>query len=428
MPTPLSPTANMGSDSNSLTLPFPPEKNLAWVSNEVVDEAKRSGGFGTVLDASALGPDRSIRSLLNSVPSGFEVVYSKGLLENTQYIRDFFKKSGYLVSLGGMIVVDLFAGTDPYKVGQPYRPLSFVMYEFSVSIGDGFRFVGKERIGSTFRLRYQKVRPSLPVEDSIDSWSFGIVSDGKKPDAIVQLVDQIKMQRIPHCEVLICGPSMPESLAESARLISDEGLTSDPRPPTPAKKNRIIHAARYNNLVLMHDRMIIPGGWYDGMKEYGNYFEILVVPVYETGKIGKRILDWMSFESTPLDFKRDRVVMLPYDEWSPQVYVDGGFLVGKKSILEKVLFDERLHWGEMEDLHFSRELYQHGALFSLNPRAFVFTKSDRHPHGRTESRLRYRVRRMGFFLDRSLKRILFAVRCAGAYRRHLRSNAFSIEP
>ena len=44
----------------------------------------------------------------------------------------------------------------------------------------------------------------------------------------------------------------------------------------------------------------------------------------------------------------------------------------------KTLFDERLHWEELEDMQLSKRMYLEGAFVNIDPKNFVFSDAVNH--------------------------------------------------
>lgn len=53
---------------------------------------------------------------------------------------------------------------------------------------------------------------------------------------------------------------------------------------------------------------------------------------------------------------------LSQSDWSSKVYIDGDLFIGKRSLFQRVRFDEGLHWDECEDVVLS----QRGSLDGVN--------------------------------------------------------------
>ena len=154
------------------------------------------------------------------------------------------------------------------------------------------------------------------------------------------------------------------------------GTTTNIRAPTPAKKNKIIKEAKYNNLCILHDRFTLPESWYSNFKRYGNYFDALCLPTIDLH--GNRFrVDWMNFNYPVTQIKKQNRA-LEYNRWTPEVIIQGGILIVKRSLILDFMLDERLHWDELEDMQFSKQVYLGGALINVDVNNFVYSESVRH--------------------------------------------------
>jgi hypothetical protein len=333
----------------------------------------------SILRENAFHPCRGLFQDGQYAPESFVAVYTKGVLEITPFLREILKKIDYLVAPGGSLEIDYYLSEDMYVGGEYIRPLSFFMYEFSLAVGARFKLQQKVVENGICRLCFKKVDRCLPIGDKIERWSFGIVSDGRKNSRVNSIIQQIQDMAVPEYEILICGPAPDRHLPVYTRVIDDQDLYWDIRPPITAKKNRIIKKARYNNIVLIHDRISFSANWYQQIKTYGNHFEVLCIRILDEETQRCRVQDWLYLSGDLLDYRHTKGSLLPYHLWRPDLYVDGGCLIAKKHILEPIMFNERLHWGEAEDVDLSRRLYQAGVMINFDAGCHVLTSTHRHP-------------------------------------------------
>ena len=59
--------------------------------------------------------------------------------------------------------------------------------------------------GEESYLVLSKERQALAPQDSIDSWTFGIITDGKRNEQVDTVIESIHAQNIPHYEIIVCG-------------------------------------------------------------------------------------------------------------------------------------------------------------------------------------------------------------------------------
>jgi len=136
------------------------------------------------------------------------------------------------------------------------------------------------------------------------------------------------------------------------------------------KKNIITERAQYPNIVYMHDYVALEEGWYEGMKSFGDAFDVCMTPIRNAD--GSRFRDWTLWGDDLITAgvfpKWDGKFLLPYNvtNLSRHMYISGAYWIAKKSLMVKFPLDESLAWGEGEDVKWSKEVRQQHR-FSINP-------------------------------------------------------------
>jgi hypothetical protein len=196
--------------------------------------------------------------------------------------------------------------------------------------------------------------------DSIDKWTFGIVTNGKRSDWIDQIIAAIQAQKIPHYEILICGTYRKRK--EITYIPFNE---RDDRGWITKKKNLMVEKAKYQNICILHDRIVFQPNWFEGMKKWGNTFDHLAcVQLYK----GKRINDWEMHEKFPgLEFSF--VSLMDYRDWDFDNCQGGQLHISKKTFLTESSWNESLLWKDPEDLQLSNDLRDAGHILRCNPDA-----------------------------------------------------------
>lgn len=199
-------------------------------------------------------------------------------------------------------------------------------------------------------------RPTL----SPRSVTFGVITDGNQPDRLERFLESvISMRRPAECEVeiVVCGPATAlEGLA-----ISVDGIRLIVEAPSPtrqawitAKKNQVVAATATDYLVLAHDRYWFEADFLERMHSFGG-FDLLIPSQYT--KDGFR---YPSLVATEEAWRIGQVAELEHGDYSNTVYINGGIVLARTSVLAEVPFNELLFWGESEDVEISRRLSQAG--------------------------------------------------------------------
>jgi hypothetical protein len=314
----------------------------------------------------------------NISPESADEVLIKGLLEHSEYVRHILKIADSILKVNGILTLEFYNFSFDTS-SSPFRGWTGIMYEVSICLKERFQLVKKDEVNGVFLLSFKKIKNFLPQNDTINSWTFGLVSDGRKNEEVISLIESIENFNIPNFEILICGPSPSLVLSKNVKIFDDKDLYLDFRAPISRKKNRIIENAKYNNLVILHDRFILPQDWFVKIKAYGNYFDGICPRILDAETKTKRIQDWMSTSLNHLQFKKMFPTnnMLSYDEWKPNWNLNGGHMIIKKHLLERVLLNPYLNWGEAEDGDMCRRLDADGFCLVSYADLTIYTSTNR---------------------------------------------------
>jgi len=338
-------------------------------------------------------------------PEAISHVIIKGVLEQYEYIRTVLRYCDYMLAPGGLL--DIYFYNAHFDVpGFAVRGRNEWQCELSLVFQDRVELIHCDKDSVNGHFVYRKNKSCLPEGDTIDRWSFGIVSDGRRNERIMDIIRQIKTFNIKEYEVIICGPAPSQNLDNNVRVIDDSSFYSDLRIPISKKKNAIISQARYNNLIIMHDRISFSDGWYGKMKDYGNYYDCLCTRILMEGANDSRMNDWSvfnGFHTTLKEKLKVRKIVLDYNEWTPCVYVSGGFMQIKRDLAQRILLNPNLYWGEKEDVDFSQRLVISGVLIEFYSDNVLYSEARR------------------FYGGKKRKYGLFGVRAMiGTFRRYLK--------
>jgi len=201
------------------------------------------------------------------------------------------------------------------------------------------------------------------------AFTFGIVTnaDGGVSQELIDSVTSIRDLKIPEYQIIIIGNQ--NVLGNShhfqhgdIKLINfDE---SQREGWITRKKNIITDNASYENVVYMHDYILLKSDWYDGFKTFGDNFDVCVTKLHYLNEEQEdpRHRDWL------LDYWNNRVerglnhlglerrqCLIPYEEktLTKYMYINGGYWVAKKSFMQRFRLNETLSWGQGEDVEWS---------------------------------------------------------------------------
>ncbi|MCB0354284.1 MAG: hypothetical protein KDD64_12190, partial [Bdellovibrionales bacterium] len=280
-----------------------------------------------------------------------EIKVEIGQFGSTKFDTILLREWSYLLRIGGEIHLPVPPSCDT----SLHRMLENFFPRGGLSIVD----VNEKQDLREYRLR--KVVPSLDPEDSPSRYTFGIVTHGKSNEQVKFIIESIRAQKIPEYEIIICG-YYKQPIGTDTRYL--EFTEQDEKGWVTRKKNIICEASKFENIVVVHDRVAFRPGWYEGMLRYGNAFEAL--SCVQTYRRVFRTWDWVTF-SVPYPSQRFFCLGLSYRDWDPCVFMDGGLNILKKKVWKNSPYNDELFWEEKEDVEFSHRLAANGVLIRFNP-------------------------------------------------------------
>ena len=204
----------------------------------------------------------------------------------------------------------------------------------------------------------KKTESTLIDGDNINKWTFGIITNGQRKDWLDQIINSIRIQKIPNYEIVICGTYYGNKEKDIIYIPFNQ---RDDLGWITRKKNLIVKNAKYENLCIIHDRAIFSKNWFKEMKRYGNCFEIMCNRQYFKGM---RAYDWTSLGGP--NGTLYKMLMLDYRDWDWWSVIGGLQTISKKSILQNIPFDETRYWNEMEDSELTFNLRDAGHIARIN--------------------------------------------------------------
>ena len=295
-----------------------------------------------------------------------DFIFSENLVNQTKFYRILLKEWFYFCKVGGYIIIK-FEENNILDFNKLKKEIEILLEE-KIKIVDEFKGFGKENY-----LVFQKTKNALEKNDSIDKWSFGIITMEGQDKGVDDEIESIKKLNIPEYEILIAGDY--NGLYKKDKIIRIIEFDDKKNPGWITKKKNIVcENAKYENIVVTHNKFLFDGNWHKGMKKYGNYFEVLSC-VISTPE-GERAGDWLTYGT---DWSKiARIGLLEYKDWDKNVYVDGGFYILKKSVWKKVGWNEKVFWGQGEDIVLSKDWEENGIITRFNRFAKVTSINWRH--------------------------------------------------
>ncbi len=192
--------------------------------------------------------------------------------------------------------------------------------------------------------------------------TFGIITNGKRPEKLEAEVSSIQRLNITDYEILIAGLLPPFSpLTEAAALIPAAFIPMDAAAEgghLGAMRNALCKAAKGDILAITDDDIVYQADFYTGLQKYGDDFDILCTRLLNPD--GTRNWDWVT-KGGPRGH-----ILLNYWENDPYLYCTGGRIVMKREIFAKVQWDEQKGFNQEEDVDFSKRAKAAGISIKMN--------------------------------------------------------------
>lgn len=182
-------------------------------------------------------------------------------------------------------------------------------------------------------------------------FTFGIITNGSAIDYIRQIIQSIYDLNIPKekYEIIIVGGE-PIDL-ENVRVIPfDEQKYKN---AICRKKNLIFHEAKFPNISIGHDYVRYNPDWYSGFLKFGTDWDCCMTRILN--KDGVRYRDWVTYDMSKPPH-RHTIRYVDYNDLS-QVkyqYISGTYYIVKKDFAIRYPLDNRLQWGQAEDILWCR--------------------------------------------------------------------------
>ena len=194
----------------------------------------------------------------------------------------------------------------------------------------------------------------------MESFTFGIITDGKEPAKTARLMASIRAQEIPLYEILIAGevPTLISEMADLTLPMADAARLGR----LGAMRNRIAEKAGGDIIVLLDDDLWLHSGWYAGMLYYGFDFDVLSCVILNPD--GSRFWDWKTH-------KNGYNVNVPYDYRGDDISLTGGLIIARDRVLQQISWDWLRGFYQAEDVDFSNKLRDAGFRIDFNPYSVV---------------------------------------------------------
>jgi glycosyltransferase involved in cell wall biosynthesis len=214
-------------------------------------------------------------------------------------------------------------------------------------------------------------RPKKLILEPIDSISFCIPTNGKRPEKTELTIKSIKKQNwdnIPY-EIILCGDIDNFKNIDSINLIDQKEAAHTRK--VALLRNKAANSSKFKNIVFCDDDVILSHDWLDKTLKFSNEkpWEVLGNKVLSPD--GTRYWDRATINPHML-------VDYNHPQEDKKLYQSSAFFMVRKSVFKKVKWDETKlvyadrEGGIPEDLKFSYDLISNNFLLTFNKEALVW--------------------------------------------------------
>lgn len=201
------------------------------------------------------------------------------------------------------------------------------------------------------------------------NWTIGIPTNGDKNKSVVKLMKSVisaqnnlikKIGKEIKIEFIIVGNNDPLFDSFNIRLLNQK--FDQKLPAIGEKKYLIAKYAKYENILFIHDRYKLNDDFFIGFSQWGYDFDYCTIKQKDiNGKNYDPILKLENF-----DRKNTQMYRLKNKFNNNFLYINGGLIILKKSVLKFINFNPNLMHHEAEDIDLARRLHANGIVARYN--------------------------------------------------------------
>ncbi len=237
---------------------------------------------------------------------------------------------------------------------------------------------------------YCKQQPLAAEQDrGLGQWSFCIPVGPEDPVFLNACVERILQLNLPEYEILLCGDPHPGFLYFDQVRIVGQQITAPPVHIT-RKKNVLAKAARFANLCIIHDRVLLPLNFYDAVCRFGDFYPLCgFQSFYFADKYNLLPRKYSDFNTIEQDLSRELDIHAVTRQHTALIsklfycyqhparsqfghdYLTGSLYLCKKSVWQHCPQNEQLFWNDYEDIEQGIRASHNGIPSIINPLAIT---------------------------------------------------------
>lgn len=203
-----------------------------------------------------------------------------------------------------------------------------------------------------------------------EGYSFGIITNGQRPEKLGKLIESIEHQQLAHgrFEILIAGSVRDLQESEQMSLFPMDDAAAEGR--LGAMRNVLAQNAHFNKFVSLDDDFLLHPGWAEAVDQLQEDFDVATGIILNPDL--SRYCDWVNIIE---DYTFLRAYHETFDKCQ---YVTGGYGIYKDFVLLEHSWNAELGFYQGEDVSFSRRLFDAGYQLKFIPKAIVMHDDERY--------------------------------------------------
>ncbi|MCX5874079.1 MAG: hypothetical protein NTY51_12725 [Deltaproteobacteria bacterium] len=201
-------------------------------------------------------------------------------------------------------------------------------------------------------------------------FSFGIITNGKRPEKLAKLIDSIRFQKLypDYYEIMVAGCVDSLNGSDGVRSFSMTDAANQGR--LGAMRNVLAQAAKFNKFVCLDDDFLLHPKWADAVNEVKGDFDLATGIILNPDL--SRYCDWVNIIE-------NYTFLRTYDQTFDKCqYVTGGYGIYKDYLFNEHSWNDDLGFYQGEDVSFSRRLFDAGYQLKFIPNAIVMHDDERY--------------------------------------------------
>ncbi len=201
-------------------------------------------------------------------------------------------------------------------------------------------------------------------------FSFGIITNGKRPEKLAKLLDSIRFQKLypDYYEIMVAGYVSGLNGTDGVRAFPMEDAANQGR--LGAMRNVLAQGAKFNKFVCLDDDFLLHPQWAEAVNGVKGDFDVATGIIVNPDL--SRYCDWVNIIE-------NYTFLRTYDQiFDKCQYVTGGYGIYKDYLFNEHSWNDDLGFYQGEDVSFSRRLFDAGYQLKFIPRAIVMHDDERY--------------------------------------------------